>query len=152
MCTLWWAAAVLCVTAQHTFTACLTGNVLLHWRSLNPGREMSPVGNCPGREMSGRDLSRSGNVQSGNVRSGNVEIGKCQSGNVRSGNVDREMSASRPGQACPCAPFVPKTFHECTAPTPKDQRMCLLSLEVYLTKIRQSYSTVIGCLLPWWMK
>ena len=75
---------MLCVTAQHTFTACLTGNVLLHWKSLNPGREMSPVGNCPGREMSGRDLSRSGNVQSGNVRLRNVDwemsVGKCPIG------------------------------------------------------------------------
>ena len=86
---------MLCVTAQHTFTACLTGNVLLHWRSLNPGREMSPVGNCPGREMSGRDLSRSGNVPSGNVRSGNVVIGKCQSGNVGREMSNREMYVPR---------------------------------------------------------
>ena len=89
---------MLCVTVQHTFTACLTGNVLLHWRSLNPGREMSPVGNCPGREMSGRDLSRSGNVQSGNVRSGNVEIGKCRSGNVGREMSNREMYVPPQGQ------------------------------------------------------
>ena len=89
---------MLFVTAQHTFTACLTGNVLLHWRSLNPGREMSPVGNCPGREMSGRDLSRSGNVQSGNVRSGNVEIGKCRSGNVGREMSNREMYVPRSKQ------------------------------------------------------